>query len=167
MATLNFDANQYDPASGRDPLPAGKYLVSITSTEMKPTRNGAGQYLECEYQVLDGQHKGRRVWSRHTLNHPNEQTVQIAREQLSAICHAVGVMTPQDSAELHNLPLTITVKVTARSDTGEPTNDVIAWAKNDQGAQRVNGSRDHAAMPGKPRETDEDMPWMRKMRSQQ
>jgi hypothetical protein len=42
-------------------------------------------------------------------------------------------MTPQDSAELHNLPLTITVKVTARSDTGEPTNEISAWAKKEAG----------------------------------
>jgi hypothetical protein len=68
------------------------------------------------------------LWSRHNLEHPNAQTVQIAQGELSAICRAVGVMTPKDSAEAHNLPLTITVKVTARSDTGEPTNEISAWA---------------------------------------
>jgi len=154
MATLNFDANQVDPAAGRDPIPAGKYLVAITSTEMKPTRNGAGQYLECEYQVLDGQHKGRRVWSRHTLHHPSEQTVQIARGELSAICRAVGVMTPRDSAELHNLPLVITVRVKNREDNGEPTNEVSSWAKKDV----ATGAPQQAGDPGGPAKPA----WMRR-----
>ena len=31
--------------------------------------------------------------------------VKIARAELSAICRAVGVMAPNDSVELHDLPL--------------------------------------------------------------
>lgn len=156
MATLNFDANQVEPSAGREPLPAGKYLVAIVASQMKPTKNGAGQYLEIEYQVLDGEAKGRKAWSRHNLHHPNQQTVQIARGELSAICRAVGVMQPKDSAELHNLPLTITVKVKARDDNGEPTNEVTAWAKKDAASgapQQVGASG--ASTPSTP-------PWLRR-----
>ncbi len=131
MATLNFDANQVEPASGNDPIPAGKYVAVICASEMKPTKNGAGSYLELEYQIVDGEHKGRKVWSRHNLQHTNAQAVQIARGELSAICRAVGVMAPKDSAELHNLPLTVTVKLKKREDTGEPANEVAGWAKKD------------------------------------
>jgi len=134
MATLNFDANQVEPSTGKDPIPAGKYVAAITASEMKPTKNGAGQYLELEYQVLDGEHKNRKLWSRHNLQHSNAQTVQIARGELSAICRALGIMTPKDSAELHNLPLTVTVKLKKREDNGEMTNEVTAWAKKDAAA---------------------------------
>lgn len=134
MATLNFDATQVEPSAGRDPIPAGKYVVAVTASEMKPTKNGAGAYLELEYQVLDGEHKGRKLWSRHTLQHPSAQTVQIARGELSAICRAIGIMTPKDSAELHNLPLTVTVKVKKREDNGELTNEISAWARKDAAA---------------------------------
>jgi hypothetical protein len=134
MATLNFDAHQVEPASGKDPIPAGKYVAAVTASEMKPTKNGAGHYLELEYQILDGEHKGRKLWSRHNLQHPNGQTVQIARGELSAICRAVGIMTPKDSAELHNLPMTVTVKCRKRDDTGELTNEVAAWARKDAAA---------------------------------
>jgi hypothetical protein len=154
MATLNFDANQVEPTSGKDPIPAGKYVASISASEMKPTKNGNGQYLELEYQVLEGEHKGRKVWSRHNLHHPNAQTVQIARGELSAICRAVGVMAPKDSAELHNLPLTVTVKVKKRDDNGEMTNEVTAWAKKDAaaGAPQQAGATAGTATP----------PWLRK-----
>jgi hypothetical protein len=154
MATLNFDANQVEPSAGKDPVPAGKYVAAITASEMKPTKNGAGQYLECEYQILDGDHKGRKLWSRHTLQHPSAQTVQIARGELSAICRAIGIMQPKDSAELHNLPMTVTVKLKKRDDNGEMTNEVTAWAKKDAavGVPQQAGATGGPATP----------PWLRK-----
>jgi hypothetical protein len=139
MATLNFDASQVDPHVGFDPIPAGKYLAIIAASEMKPTKGGAGRYLQVEYQIVEGAHKGRKMWSRHNLEHSNAQTVQIARGELSAICRAVGVMTPQDSAELHNLPLTITVKMKTREDTGEPANEISGWAKKETALASATG----------------------------
>ncbi len=154
MATLNFDANQVEPSSGKDPVPAGKYVAAITASEMKPTKNGAGQYLEIEYQILDGDHKGRKLWSRHTLQHTSAQTVQIARGELSAVCRAIGVMQPKDSAELHNLPMTVTVKLKKREDNGEMTNEVTAWAKKEAAA----GTPQQAGATGGPATP----PWLRK-----
>ncbi len=131
MATLSFDASQVEPSFGKDPLPAGSYVAAITASQMKPTKNGAGQFLELEYQVLDGPSRNRKLWSRHNLQHTNAQAVQIARGELSAICRAVGVLTPKDSAELHNLPLTITVRCKKRQDTGELANEIAGWAKKE------------------------------------
>jgi len=54
--------------------------------------------------------------------------VKIARAELSAICRAVGVLTPRDSCELHNLPLVITVKCKKRPDTGEITNEIKGYS---------------------------------------
>ena len=154
MATLNFDATQVEPSAGRDPVPASKYIAAVVASEMKPTKNGAGQYLELEYQILDGEHKGRKLWSRHTLQHPSAQTVQIARGELSAVCRAVGIMTPKDSAELHNLPMTVTVKVKKREDNGELTNEISAWARKDAavGAPQQAGATGGPAAP----------PWLRR-----
>ena len=126
MATLNFDATQVEPSAAKEPLPAGRYLAAIQASTMKPTKTGVGQYLELEYQVLDGPAKGRRLWSRHNLVHPNEQTVLIARGELSAICRAVQVLAPRDSAELHDKPLLLTV-IRRKRDTGELSNEVTAW----------------------------------------
>src|SRR5690606_3814841 len=96
-----------------------------------PTKNGKGEYLQIEFEVIEGPHKGRKVWDRLTLKHPNEQTVQIARGTLSAICRAVNVMAPKDSIELHNLPLIISVGCKNRDDNGEPTNVIKGYAKRE------------------------------------
>jgi hypothetical protein len=132
MANLNgFDANQVEPASSFDPIPAGKYLAAITESEMKPTKAGTGHYLQLTFQVLDGPHKGRLLWARLNLDNPNAQAVEIAQAELSAICRAVGVMAPRDSAELHNLPLVIAVRCKKRTDTGEISNELNGYFKKE------------------------------------
>jgi hypothetical protein len=135
MANLNgFDANEVDPAVGFDPIPAGKYLAVITGSEMKPTKNNSGEYLELTFQVIEGEYKGRLLWARLNLANPNALTVKIARAELSAICRAVSVMAPRDSVELHNLPLVITVAHKKRDDTGELTNVIKGYAKKSAAA---------------------------------
>ncbi len=129
MAQLNFDAREVKPSAAPEPVPAGKYLAEITASEMKPIKNGQGSYLELEMTIADGEFRGRRVWDRLCINHPNTKTVEIARANLSAICHAIGVMQPQDSVELHNLPMVVTVKCKKREDTGDVNNEIKGYAK--------------------------------------
>jgi hypothetical protein len=132
MANLNgFNANNVDPATDFEPIPAGKYLAVITDSEMKPTKSGNGQYLELTFQVIEGPYKNRLLWSRLNLDNPSEMAVQIARAELSAICRAVGVLQPKDSVELHNLPLLVTVKCKKREDTGDVVNEIRAYAKKE------------------------------------
>lgn len=134
MANLNgFDANIIDPAANFEPIPANKYLAIITASEMKPTKSGKGQYLELTFQVVDGPYKGRLLWSRLNLINPNTQAVQIAQGELSAICRAIGVMQPRDSAEMHNLPLVVTVKCRSRADTGDIVNEIKGYARKEVG----------------------------------
>ena len=135
MTDLNgFDARTVEPSANFEPIPAGTYLAAITASEMKPTKNGNGSYLEFEFAVLEGDCKGRKLWARLNLDNPNATTVQIARSELSAICRATGVMTPKDSCELHNIPLTVVVKCKKRDDTGELTNEVKGYAKKEAAA---------------------------------
>jgi len=128
MANLNgFNATEVEPTSSFEPIPAGKYLAAITESEMKPTKNGSGSYLQMTFTIIEGEFKNRVLWARLNLNNPNATAVKIARSELSAICHAVGVMQPRDSVELHNLPLVITVKLKKREDTGELTNEIKGY----------------------------------------
>jgi len=138
VPTLNgFNANEVDPNFAFEPIPAGKYLAVITESEMKPTKSGVGQYLRFTLQIIEGEYKGRLVWSRLNLDNSNATTVKIARAELSAICRAVGVPAPKDSVELHNLPLVITVGLKKRDDNGEMGNVIKAYARKDAPAVRA------------------------------
>ena len=134
MADLRgFDANTVEPNDSFDPLPNGDYLCIITASEMKPTKAGDGAFLELELQVLDGPHQGRKLWDRLNLNNANETAVRIARGALSSICRAVGIPQPQDSCELHDLPLMVKVACKKRDDTDEMTNVIKGYKRRDAG----------------------------------
>jgi len=129
MADLRgFDAFQEEPVTNSDVIPAGKYLAVIIGSEVKANKAGTGRYLQLTFQIIEGPFKGRLLWARLNLDHPNATAVQIARSQLSAICRAVGVPAPQDSVELHNLPLTIHVKCRKQPDSGAIVNEIKGYS---------------------------------------
>jgi hypothetical protein len=150
MADLNgFDARQVEPTTRFDPVPAAKYTAMIIASEWKQTKAGTGRYLALTFQVLEGEHKGRLLWSRLNLENANALAVQIARAELSAVCRAIGVLMPQDSTDLHNLPLIIDVRCKKRSDTGEIANEIKAFAKKE------------SAPPAAPATASDTPPWKR------
>jgi len=128
VASLSgFDATQVPPEESREALPAGKYKCVAIESDFKPTKNGEGKYLQFCFEVIDGEHKGRRVWDRLNLVNANNQAVEIARRTLSAICHAVNVLQPKDSSQLHGIPLV--VKVACREYNGNIGNEVKGYEK--------------------------------------
>lgn len=132
MADLRgFDANAVEPAGDFEPIPAGKYLAVISESEMKPTKAGTGSYLQLTFQITDGPYANRLLWARLNLDNPNETARKIAQGELSAICRAVGVLSPNDSVDLHNLPLVIHVRCKKRTDTGEIVNEVKGYSKKE------------------------------------
>jgi len=129
MAQLGgtFDATQVEPASTYEALPPGNYKVQIVQSELMETKAGDGQYLWLEMDILDGPHQGRKLWDRLNLVNPNQTAQEIAQRQLSAICHATGQLSVQDSEDLHFKPLLARVKVKQRKDTGENVNEINGY----------------------------------------
>src|SRR5262245_724101 len=113
MANLGttFDATSVEPTKPLEVLPPGKYLAQIVNSEMRVTKDGMGQYLWLELDVLEGPCRGRKLFDRLNLVNANPQTVEIAQRTLSAICHATGRLQVQDSEELHLIPLIADVQV--------------------------------------------------------
>lgn len=137
-----FDPNTVPPSQDFTPLPSGEYPAIITDSEMKPTKNSTGHYLELTFQVIDGPSKGRLVWARLNLDNPNAKAVEIAKRDLSAICHAAGIVQAiTDSQQLHNRPLVIRVEfVPAGPNRQRDGNEV-------KGYKRMDGAPAPAAQP--------------------
>jgi hypothetical protein len=149
MASLNFNANEVEPTTDFEAIPAGKYVAVITDSEVKKNKAGTGSYLQLTFQVTEGEFKNRFLWARLNLDNPNATAVKIARAELSAICRAVGVLQPKDSCELHNLPVVITVKCKKTKDGGDLVNEIKGYARKD-------------ALNGKPIQAATDAPpWRR------
>lgn len=127
MAQLNVDVSGIAPDAGFEVLPAGWYNVAIDESEMKPTKDGSGSYLNLRFNILDGQYHGRKLFHRLNLNNANAIAKEIAFKQLSAIGHAVGVLNIQDSSQLHGLPMKIRVKIRAGDGQYDDSNDVTTF----------------------------------------
>ena len=106
-----FDASSIEPSNGYEVLPPGKYLAQIVASEMRVTKDGNGQYLYLEVDILDGQYAGRKLFDRLNLVNANTDAVQIAQRTLSSICRAVGKMQVSNSEQLHLIPLIADVRV--------------------------------------------------------
>lgn len=138
MASLDgFDASKVEPNEGFDLLPAGDYTAVIVASDRKRTANGNGEYLKFELQVTDnGKHQNRKLWDNLNIasSGPNKETTEkIAKGTLSAICRAVGVLTPKDTSDLHMKPMKITVGVRKREDTGEMQNSIKGYKPRTSG----------------------------------
>jgi len=111
MASLNFDASKVAPQEGFTVIPAGTYIAQIEESEIKATKSGTGQMLKLRWKILDGQHKNRVVFGNLNIVNQNPEAERIGQSQLSALCHAVGVLQLKDTSQLHNRPCKIKVKV--------------------------------------------------------
>jgi len=150
MATLNFDATTVQPSS-YEPLPNGDYNVIAIDSEWQQTKSGNGRFVKMVFQVIDGQYSGRQLFFRFNLENQNQDAARIAREQLSAMCHAVNVLKPNDTCELHNLPLVVHVTIRKNEQTGEFTNEIKGF--------KPKGSAVAAAAAPASSATDNVPPW--------
>ena len=127
MARLDFDASAVEPAQPFDVIPAGKYICQITQSEMKATKDGAGQYLWLELSILEGEFANRKLFDRLNLVNGNQQAVDIARRQLSALTGACGKTYVTESDELHFIPITVTVRVRPAKDNYDASNEIRGY----------------------------------------
>jgi hypothetical protein len=111
MANFSFDSTGIEPAKPFEVLPAGRYSVVVTDSDLVRTQAGDGQMVKLELTIVDGPHANRKLFDRITVDNPNAEAVRIGREQLSAVCHAVGLPRITDTQQLHGKPLVAVVKV--------------------------------------------------------
>lgn len=140
MDLSGFNAEEIEPNAPRDPIPAGWYKAVITDSEEKPTKAQTGSYLQMTIEIIDGDYAGRKVFERLNLNNPNATAVEIAQRTLSSICRAAGVMTPRQSADLHDKTFMVKVKVKPGDANYRPGNEIDDYAPKDKA---------HAAAPQK------------------
>lgn len=111
MPAFQFDSSGIDPQYGGSgsQLPLGKHPVVIVGSNLKPTRNNDGGYLELTLEAIDGPSKGVQHSDRLNLHNKSAQAVEIANKQLSAYCHVTGVLRFQSTEELHNKPFVVEI----------------------------------------------------------
>lgn len=158
-----FDASAVEPAKSRDfgPMPAGPYDVEITGAEVKDTKAGTGQYLEVENTIISPeQFAGRKVWARINIANQNTEAERIGREELSALCRAVGIAVLKDSDQLFQKILRVRLKIDRRDPTN-PRNEITGYESHGGAAPPVNTQRPAANTPVPAAGAVKKAPWQK------
>lgn len=154
-AFLGFNAEGIDTRDEYAPIPAGTYNVIISDSEVKQTKMGDGSYLKLTLEVQQGEYQGRKVFHNITLQNPNPTAVSIGQKHLAQICHAVGVLQVNDSAELHNRPLLAVVKIRKGDGQYSDSNEVQRYEAAQLGAAPSFQAPPHA----RPAQAPAAAPW--------
>lgn len=93
MAKLGFEYSGdtdslNDNSFDRQPLPEGEYLVNVMDSDYKPTKKGDGHYVAIQFEVTEGPHEGRYLWSNYNIDNPNPQAQEIGEQQFAKLCLA-------------------------------------------------------------------------------
>ncbi len=104
-----LDPNQIDPTDKFGTLPAGEHRMHLVQDEWKENANG-GSRLQMEFDIIDGQFRGRKFFTSLNLQHSNLDAVEIAERHFSQLCHAVGYLSQvQDTAVLYHKPVLVKI----------------------------------------------------------
>jgi hypothetical protein len=114
---VEFSAEEIK-AAGLNLITAGNYIAQIVKSEIKVNKDGFGSRLSLQFQITDGENRGRILFHDVTLKNQSETAMKIGREQLAQLARACGLTRVQDSAQLHGIEMQI--KVSIREDkTGQ------------------------------------------------
>lgn len=115
--TFDANAKENNPSNC---VPEGVYTLCLVSAEEKYCKdNSKGSYLQCEFEILDGKFKGRKVFDLLGINLASEKAAEIARGKLSSICRACNKPTVDDTDELVGIPFQCVVKVEKDDSYGD------------------------------------------------
>lgn len=158
MASFQFNAANVAPQQSLTPIPAGSYIAQVVESEIKPTKGGTGQMMNLTFEVLDGQYRNRKVFGRINVVNQSAEAERIGQSQLSALCHATGVMQLQDTVQLHGKPVKIKVKVRVdESGKYDDSNEVTGYEAISGAVQIPAASQQAQAAP-----TASSAPWAKR-----
>jgi len=134
MALLDtsFNIEEMPEGNNYDPIPAGDYIVNIVKADIKATKDGTGQFIALQMDVLAPSHAGRKVFSNINVRNKSTQAEEIGRQQLGSIMRACGLAKVTDTDEL--LGQQILVKVIIEQQEGRDPQNVVRSYKAVDGA---------------------------------
>lgn len=139
MGTFDFNLADYTPADQAEVVPAGTYKLMCVEEQTKPTASGNGTRLLLTWEVLEGQHKGAKIFEGLNIVNPSEVAQRISRRILKSIELAAGLNGLQDSAQLVNKIVTAEVGIEepragADGKMYSERNKVLRYLKSDSPA---------------------------------
>lgn len=141
------------------PLPAGWYSATINKAELKPTKDGTGQYIAIRYDITGPTHQGRVVFGNVNIRNKSEKAEEIGRAQLGDIMRSVGLKQVSDTDQLVGGSLQI--KLDVKTDEQYGTRNEVKGFKA-SGDSMPASAVPTFAKPAEAKATGAAPPWAKK-----
>ena len=120
-----FNADELPQGNGTyEPLPAGWYTATIAAAELKPTKDGSGQYIKVRYDITGPTHHGRVVFGNLNIKNASAKAEEIGRQQLGELMRAIGLARVTDTDQLIGGSLSIKLSVRDATEQYDAQNEV-------------------------------------------
>lgn len=121
-----IDFEQVEERKTFDVIPPQDVVIAMTANEYKPNKANTGHGLNLDFQILEGEFAGRKLWSLLNLDNPNADTVRIAQAELKEILVATDMLGKfgDDVDVLHNIPMIATIEVEPAKGTFKAKNKI-------------------------------------------
>lgn len=127
MTAFNFNSKEIDTSSDFPVLPDDWYTAHIDKSEILSTKARDGQYLKLRFKILDGEYKKRVLFENFNIENNNPIAKRIAEKQLALLCQAVGVITLEDTQQLHGRPVKIKVAIEPAQGKYQESNVIVEF----------------------------------------
>ncbi|WP_324134052.1 DUF669 domain-containing protein [Bosea sp. (in: a-proteobacteria)] len=128
------------PFVGYAPLPAGDYTLEAVESDYAANAMGTGMLLKFKCQVVGGEHDGQPYYINLSLEHDNPEAQDIGQRDFAAMRHAIGVLNPDDTEQLHCRPFRVTIGQKLHESTGVLENFIKAYLRADSGEERCHAA---------------------------
>jgi len=109
------------------PIPAGWYQANCTKAELCTTKAGNGQYIKTTFAIIGPAMQGRCVFQNYNIRNPSTDAETIGRQQLAALCRAIGKSGIRDTDELLGASCSIHVAIKAASEKFPEGNEIKGY----------------------------------------
>ncbi len=107
------------------PLPAGEYILQITKTEQKKTKDGTGAYISITFDVIGPSYQGRKIFCNLNFRNNSPAAEKIGRQQLKALQLACAIPDPfMDDQQLIGHIVKASVTIREATEKYPASNDV-------------------------------------------
>lgn len=86
-----FDPNAVEIEDDFGLIPNGEYLLQASAITVVEKDGGEKVLYKTEFEVIDGDYQGRKIFENYNLRNPSADAVRIGRQQLAKLCLAIGV----------------------------------------------------------------------------
>lgn len=148
------------------PIPEGWYSATINKAELKPTKDGSGEYIAIRYDITGPTHQGRVIFGNINIKNRSEKAEAIGRAQLGDLMRSLGLSRLTDTDQLIGGELQISVSISPKR-VDEATGKTYEARNEVKNFRTMNGvfvgdAEKPAAKPASKASSGSAPPWAKK-----